>query len=284
MNKRLQKKCFIASAGIHLLLVGIVLIGPAFLPSSKKNLDMPILDVIPSKLIDAQFSNVGGGAPAQKQAPAIKPPEPIAPPVKPPPELKSHEPVVAKEPEAEKSNPESLELSKPSKHRPEISTKMTTRKKAASKTKPDTSEADDQVRRIADARQRAADMLGKAARTLRDSTSSSTEVALVGGSGSGEAYANYDQGLQSIYFHAWLVPDDTKSDTAITKAKVTISRTGRVITWTIERNSGDSAVDRSVERTLNRVTEVPPFPEGSKDQQRTYIINFNLSAKRLIAG
>jgi len=44
--------------------------------------------------------------------------------------------------------------------------------------------------------------------------------------------------------------------------------------------SGESRVDGSVQRTLERVSMIRPFPEGSKDKQRNYIINFNLKAKR----
>jgi hypothetical protein len=36
MNNRLQKKCFIAATGFHLLLVGIVLFGSAFFSSNEK--------------------------------------------------------------------------------------------------------------------------------------------------------------------------------------------------------------------------------------------------------
>jgi hypothetical protein len=34
-----------------------------------------------------------------------------------------------------------------------------------------------------------------------------------------------------------------------------------------------------VQRTLDRVTKLEPFPDGSTDKERTYIINFNLKAK-----
>jgi TonB family protein len=283
MNKRLQKKCFIASAGIHLLLVVVVLIGPAFLPSKEKVTDMVILSVIPPKLIDAQFSNAGG-APAPKQTPAARPPEPVTPPVKPPSEIKRHELAPVKEAEPEKSEPESLELRNRNKHKVVISTTPVVRKKSTTKPKPDTSEGDNQAKQVADARRRAADMIGKTARSLREGTAPSTTIELNEGSGSGEAYANYDQVVQSIYFHAWLVPDDTKSDTAITKVSVTISRNGQVASFRVLRPSGDSIVDRSVDRTLERVKFIAPFPEGSKDKERTYTINFNLSAKRLLAG
>ena len=47
--------------GLHLLLLLILLVGPAFLASKSKSDNSPILDVIPGKLIDAAFS--GGGNP-----------------------------------------------------------------------------------------------------------------------------------------------------------------------------------------------------------------------------
>jgi TonB family protein len=282
MTSRLQKKCFIASAGIHLLLVVVVFVGPAFLPSRKTPPEMAILDFIPSKLIDAPFSNPGG-APAPKQTPAARPPEPVVPQVTPPPQPKSHEPAPVKEAETDKNETESLELSKPHQHKVVINTTPVIRKKSSTKSKPDTSEADNQ-RQIVDARRRAADMIGKAARSLREGTAPSTTIELSEGSGGGEAYASYDQVVQSIYFHAWLVPDDTKSDNAITKASVTIARNGQVVSYRVLRSSGDSGVDRSVERTLERVKFIAPFPEGAKDNERTYTINFNLNAKRLLAG
>src|SRR5437868_14114754 len=73
---RLQKKCFIASAGMHLLLLLILLIGPAFLSSKNKIEEMPTIDFIPTKLIDAAFS--GGGNPNSRPPPA--PPAPPTPP------------------------------------------------------------------------------------------------------------------------------------------------------------------------------------------------------------
>ena len=75
---RLQQKCVIASAGIHSLLLLILLVGPAFLTSKSKSDNSPILDVIPANLIDAAFS--GGGNPNAKPPPPA-PPAPPAPPV-----------------------------------------------------------------------------------------------------------------------------------------------------------------------------------------------------------
>ena len=52
---RLQKKCVIATAGIHLLLLLILVFGSAFFSPRPKPDDTQLLDVIPANLIDAAF-------------------------------------------------------------------------------------------------------------------------------------------------------------------------------------------------------------------------------------
>jgi len=75
---RLQKKCVIVTAGVHLLLLVILLVGPAFFSPRPKVDDIQVLTVIPAMLVDAPFSSgVANAAP---------PPEPVAPPQPPPPE------------------------------------------------------------------------------------------------------------------------------------------------------------------------------------------------------
>src|ERR1017187_496723 len=75
---RLQKKCVIVTAGIHLLLLVILVVGPAFFYSRPKADDLQVLDVIPANLIDAAFnSGVANAVPP--------PPAPVTPPQPPPP-------------------------------------------------------------------------------------------------------------------------------------------------------------------------------------------------------
>src|SRR5258707_394068 len=137
---RVQKKCFIASAGIHTLLVVILFVGPAFLSSKSKIEDMAILDFVPVRNVDALVS--GGGK----------------------------------------------------------------------------------------------------ARSLRNDLSSATTIDTnYGPRGGGEAYANYAQVVKSIYERAWVAPDDTANDDAITKVTVTIANNGTVISARILRASGDSS-------------------------------------------
>ena len=65
---RLQKKCFIVSAGVHLLLFVILLVGPAFLSSKSHSEDAQTLDFYPSKLIEAALTG-GGNRNAKAPAP-----------------------------------------------------------------------------------------------------------------------------------------------------------------------------------------------------------------------
>ena len=71
---RLQKKCFIGASGMHLLLLVVLFVGPAFMSGDKVD-DTPVLTFIPTITTDDKVS--GGGAP--------KPPTPQLPPVERPP-------------------------------------------------------------------------------------------------------------------------------------------------------------------------------------------------------
>jgi len=96
------------------------------------------------------------------------------------------------------------------------------------------------------------------------------------------AYANYAAVVKSVYEQAWVPPDTAQNDDANTKVTVTIASDGTVVSASIIAASGDAGVDASVQRTLDRVTFIAPFPEGAKEKERPYTINFNLKAKRML--
>jgi len=285
---RIQKKCFIGSAGVHLLLVLILFIGPAFLTSRSKVDDMPPLDFIPTRLVDAAVS--GGGNPRARPPVAAPAPPVPAPPVvnpTPPPVTPEKPPERAKEAEPKetvkesKTVSESFEASRTPKRRlPNVSTKIV---KATSDIHKASRRTDSQEQEQADAeRQAIASAISRTARNLRDDISPSTTVDTnYGPGGGGEAYANYAQVVKSVYQHAWVLPD-TSADEAIVKVKVTIASDGRVTASEIVRGSGDAAVDASIQRTLERVTFIAPFPEGAREKERTYPISFSLKAKRML--
>src|SRR5580765_3962918 len=124
MNQRLQKKCLIASAGFHLLLVVILLVGPAFLSANNKAEDRPLLDFVPLRTIDEAFS--GGGNP-NARPPAAQPQPPTSqsqaqsPASQPQQRVEKTEPVKAVE-----KDPESFSTT-PKKKLPNVSMKLTAR-------------------------------------------------------------------------------------------------------------------------------------------------------------
>ncbi len=266
---QLQKKCFLASAGMHGLLFLVLLVGPAFLVSRDKMDDLPTLDIIPAKLIDDMFYRISSPGPQQRAAPAPAP-APVQPQQPPAPNpIKAPEP----QPVAQKPEPKSDPTPEPKYTRPEDIKVNLKPKPGSTSSKP----------RPATASQPSPNYTS-AANTIRSATSSTTiampSVGAGGPGGGGPAYANYAQAVKSIYERSWYPPEDASREDAIVKVEIVIARDGSILSSRIIGRSSDPAVDASVEATLRRVTEVPPFPEGAKDSKRTYIIGFNLKARR----
>ena len=254
------------------MLIVIVLVGPAFLTAkTPKSEDWPVLTIMPDIVTDQPFTRLGGGA--RPQPPAPNPPAPQPPQAQP---ITQKEPDPPKVAERQKDETESLE---PSRKKPNISLKTVVRNAETKKTTKQPNKEENQAKEFANERRRMADQILNSARSLRNGLSSATEVNYVG-EGSGPSVATYAQLVKSIYEQAWFPPDDTANDDAITKVSVTIASDGRVTDAHIVGRCGEPRVDGSVQRTLDRVTTIAPFPEGAKDKERTYVINFNLKAKR----
>jgi TonB family protein len=277
---RLQKKCVVASTGFHLLLALILIIGPAFLAPKSKVDEMPVLDFVPLKTVDALVS--GGGNPDARPPSAPPKPVEVTPPVPPAPApVKETEPpkdpVKAAPPT--KLEPESLEpTTEPKARKPKISTDLVTRThdpQADAKAR-----AEAEARDAADARRRLARQIGKAAEHIGNAVSGGTDIELKGPGGGGVPYANFKQAVRSVYQRAWVVPDDVNNDEATTVASVTIARDGTVLAARIIQRSGDRLVDESVQATLDRVKYAAPLPDDAVENQRTVTINFNVKAKR----
>jgi protein TonB len=268
---RLQKKCVMATAGVHLLLLVILFVGPAFFYSRPKADDLQVLDVIPAHLIDAAFNSGVANAQPPPPAPAAPPQPPppvpvVTPPVPVPEKIVKAEPV--KPPD--KLSPDNLEPVKTAKTEPrkiQISTQLVTRPAPKEAPMSDNSQ------------QRQARAIRSALRNLKSNLASATTVDMPGNSS--VAYANYATVVKSVYEQAWILPNDV-ADNANTKVSVTIANDGTVISARIITPSGDAGLDASVQRTLERVKFIAPFPEGATEKERTYTINFNPQVKRLL--
>jgi protein TonB len=140
-------------------------------------------------------------------------------------------------------------------------------------------QAEAEARRLADARRRIERTIGGASREL-EGFLNGTAVDVPGPGG--EAYANYATFVREAYDNAWIVGQVLTDDDGTAVVKVVIRRDGRVIAARIIRRSGNPALDKSVQNALDRVKEVRPFPEGARDDQREFTIDFNLKAKRAL--
>src|SRR6266567_3693644 len=95
---RLEKKCLLASTGLHLFLLMLLLFGSAFFVVKEKPSAQPKLQFFPSKLIEAALAG-GGGDPnvartddVQKGSPSAVVPLPTLPPQPVQPKPQPHQP------------------------------------------------------------------------------------------------------------------------------------------------------------------------------------------------
>jgi len=305
---RLRARCFLASAAGHGLLALLLLAGSGFLRARRAPEPLPILRFVPARLVDAMV--VGGGSPEGSRAPAAAVPMPLpAPPLAsraPSPAPAPPKPRAAAKParSAPEKEPSRLDLNEPKpgrrsrpvarsgaadsgagdrdkssgKRQIEANLRPTVRKPAG----PDDEAAETQAGLAALARQAAAAQRARitgAAATLEGKLGAGSLSAVPFGPG-GETYANYGLFVLSLYDWAWQPPEEISDELATVKVKLVIAREGKVISSEILAKSGLAALDKSVREALGRVNDIgKPFPEGAKEDQRTFIINFNLKAK-----
>ena len=284
---RTQKKCMIFSVGFHGLLLLVLVVGSAFENSPSRS-EMQVITMIPGRILDDP--GVGGGNPnAQTPPPQPQPPPPpvtqpqqaptVAAPSQPKPIERSQPRPVEQPDEVRESRAPAL-LPSPKKHH-EIQVDLSPASAAASSrhTKPRET-ASNSAAQAAEARrlQDAAHSLNGLASSLETKTSTQTSVDSPG-QGGGEAFADYRTVVFNVYFHAWITPDSVANRLATAKARVVVARDGSILSAEIIDRSGESGVDKSVERALHSVDHLPPVPAGATDDQRAFILQFNLDAK-----
>ena len=283
---RTQKKCIIASTGVHLLLTLILVVAPAFLSAKSQSDNLPVLDFIPVKTVDALVS--GGGERDAKPPPSTPAPQTRPPALQPAPPPSVEKPIVKELPKEEevkslKPDPESLEPAKERKKLPDVSTTLTTRTKDKTEKTREEARARAEAKALADARRRVAQQIDQAVENIATGVSGSTALKLRGPGGGGLPYANFLQSVKSVYDRAWVAPDGEAEGDAVVTASVTIARDGTVVSARITNASGNSAVDRSVQAALDRVRYAAPLPDDAREDQRTVDIRFNAKARRASA-
>ena len=96
----------------------------------------------------------------------------------------------------------------------------------------------------------------------------------------GISYASYNDWVKKVYWDAWQVPNDLPPGDATVTVRVTLRKDGSVASASITGPSGISKLDDNIRKLLARVKDVgKKFPDGAKEETRTYDIDFNLKSK-----
>ena len=234
---RLKRSCVVGSVVFHTLILAMLVLGPMLL--AKREEKVRVIDLVPSEVIDKLL------APA---APVVPPPAPAPP--KPKPEPKK----ILPKPKPKKNTP------KP-KPKPKIKVNLD-----SSVRKPDArnTEAEKEAAKRREA-------LNRSLNKLDTKLSGRTAVNVPLGR---FASANYESLIRRKYMDATIHPGAISGDPVV-KVRLVIARSGRVLSASITGQSGVTSWDRAVQKTLDRVKFIKPFPESMKGAQQTFNLNFN---------
>lgn len=289
-RNRLQKKCFIVSLGMHLMLLLVVVFGVAFATTQKKSEPIKYLSIslfrepAPRKASQRsqprveqhQARRIPKQQPIRQQVqlPAPKKkvtPRKTTPPLKAKPKPKKTAPKKTSTPKrstkktAPRSNP------KPKSKRPKIpkiniSGTVVSKSSSSSKTSRPTPRKSVKV----------VSVNPNAARNLKSKLSNTVRsVTFRPGSSS---YSNYKEWVRQKYQGTWnrgRLPSQHYRQ--IVTVRVTVLRDGKVTSARILRRSGQAPLDASVQSTLNVVKSIGrAFPAGVKESRQTFTIDFQM--------
>jgi TonB family protein len=251
-NQPWIKKCVVGSTTIHILLLLAFFLLPAFFSPEVKKQDAPILNIVDATLVDRVLQTPAPQQP-RKQTPRPTPPKKISP-----------------TPPAPKPKPVPRETTPPIKttpKRPKI--KIST---SRSQTKPAVNRANNEVRQ---------QKINQLTRSLSNSTKAlnanlSPVTSVIDNAPNARAFTNYRSLVKQAFERVWIEPSDLNDNRAAVKVEVIIARNGTVMSKKIVARSRHSSLNTSVQAALDRVSKIQPFPPGTKDQKRTFTINFSL--------
>lgn len=269
---RLKRSCVVGSVVFHTLTLALLFLAPIIL--AKREEKVEVIDLIPSEIVDQIMAPPAPVAPPTPPAPvppAPTPPKPTPPKPKPtppdptPPKPKPVEPVKPKPKPVEVVKPKPKP--KPVKPKIKVNLNSTMRKLDTQKIKAQQAAAE--RARQAEAKRRAA--LNQSLNNLDSKLSGRTSVNVPQGR---YAAANYESLIRRKYVDATIHPGTISGDPVV-KVQLVIARNGNVLSARIIGASGLASWDRAVQKALDRVKRIAPFPAGMSGAKKTFSLNFN---------
>ena len=266
---RLLKKCIFLSIGLHILLAAVLLICTAFFVAKPDKI-RPTLSMIAPDVLDNLLNPQRVTTPKPTPQPPVRrivtptPPRKVTP--TPPRKVTPTPPrkVTPKKQSPELKPTKSKVTPKPKRKTIKIARNTQTSEGATVRPKKNTHPKTPSV---------SAKQLNTI-KSMRSQLSAAINVNVAGANA--VAFTSYANLVVGVYRRAWepLIPSEL-ARSRIAKVSVTIRRDGRVLSARIVSRTGDAALDRSVQRALDRVSRIgKPFPSGSKDTQRSFTLDF----------
>jgi TonB family protein len=244
---RLKRSCVVGSVVFHALILAMLVLGPMLL--AKREEKVRVIDLVPSAVIDKLLAPA---TPATPAAPA--PPKPKQP------EQKKVQPKPKPKPVPPKPKPKKITPKPKPKPKPKIRVNLNSNVR-----KPDAQKDAAKRARQAEAKRQTA--LNKLQAKLSGRTSVNVPIGRY-------ASANYESLIRKKYMDATIHPGAIGGDPVV-KVRLVIARNGTVLSARVTGKSGVASWDRSVQKVLDRVKFIKPFPEAMKGSQQTFSLNFN---------
>lgn len=232
---KLKRSCLAGSFVLHAMIIALLVLGPMLL--AKRQEKVQVIDLIPSEIVDQILS------------PKVSVTPPTTTQTKPTP-----------------PKPKPVKITKP-KPQIKVNLKPTIRRPDSSKVKAQ-QEAAERARKANAKRQ---ETLNNSINRLSSNLSGSTAVNAPLGR---LAAANYESLIRKKYMDATFHPGAINRDPVV-KVRLVIARSGNVLSAQIINNSGVTSWDRAVQKSLDRVKHIAPFPKSISGSKKTFTLNFN---------
>ena len=268
---KLKRSCVAGSFVLHAVIIALLVLGPVLL--AKREEKVQVIDLIPSEIVDQILTPkvaITPPAPTQtKPKPTPPKPKPVKitkPKPKPTPPKPKPVKITKPKPKPAPSKPKPVKITKP-KPKIKVNLKPTVRRPDSSRVKAQ-QEAAERARKADAQRQQS---LKKSLNRLSSSLSGSTTVKAPLGR---LASANYESLIRRKYMDATFHPGAISGD-PVAKVRIVIARGGNVLSARILNSSGVASWDRAVQKSLDRVKHIGPFPKAISGAQKTFTLNFN---------
>ena len=251
---KLKRSCVAGSFVLHAVIIALLVLGPVLL--AKREEKVQVIDLIPSEIVDQILT----------PKVAITPPAPTQTKPKPTPPKPKPVKITKPKPKPTPPKPKPVKITKP-KPKIKVNLKPTVRRPDSSRVKAQ-QEAAERARKADAQRQQS---LKKSLNRLSSSLSGSTTVKAPLGR---LASANYESLIRRKYMDATFHPGAISGD-PVAKVRIVIARGGNVLSARILNSSGVASWDRAVQKSLDRVKHIGPFPKAISGAQKTFTLNFN---------